>query len=986
MTRFLTMKSIDTTCAEIPEKRRLMIPTRRLGASVKIAAVMLSLFALASSSGFAGTVSPPYEIGTWQGFRSAAITYTFDDSCNNQFLVAEPMFNQAGFKMTLFTVTSGGLFPGWTRVRTAAAEGHEIASHTVTHANLSGLSLAQQTNELANSQAAIAANVTNQQCVTLAYPYCAAGNEAIVSTYYIASRTCSGQVVGKNPANFQQISSFVCGSAGSIQTLQHFTNTANSAASQNGWAVFLIHGIDNDGGYSPLPSATLQASVDFFSTNRDRFWVETFGHVARYIKERNDASVVETFSSDSGITLQVTQTLNSAIYNYPITLRRPQPTNWFGAVVTQNNQDLGAQIVTVNSTNFIMFDVVPNAGDVTITQRLSQVSVPAAATEGDGTLAGQGRIQVRVAPTNDTVFTLISSDTSEVTVPPTVVLLAGETNAVFDLTIIEDGLVDGDQIATITATAADYGTSQAAITVHNIDQPLQFYLTIPAVATEGDGTLAGQGALAASGTRTNEVVVSLTSSDPSEVTVPASVILAAGQSNAVFDLNITDDSLLDLDQTATITASATNYLDAQASITVHDNDTATLTVTLPTSASEGAGTMINAGRVSVPTPVSANVTVSLTSGNPSRLSIPATTSIVNGQTSAVFNLTFLNNDAIEGPQSVSVSAHVPNWTDGSASMTILDNDPLPARFAWSAIASPQLIGEPFSVTLTAQDAASNTLNFLLPVAFEALTPGAAAGTNTLLNSPTPEQSLLEQESYVLGYSFTPDTNLVVTHVRHYFGDKVSIWTDAGSLVASRNVVSVPGTWVDTALVSPVLLAAGATYRVVVHEANVSYYWSTDLPGTFADGTIQQSWWDYGDVFPTQTDDVRWYFVDLRYATDVGSVAISPVLSGNFTNGVWSGQLAVLEPATNVILRAIAGTGHFGESLPFDVLGTPRLAIAKAGNSVVLSWPAGIGFDLQQTAALPDWTTVPDVPTVANGRCYVTNSIAPTNTFHRLKKP
>jgi peptidoglycan-N-acetylglucosamine deacetylase len=978
------MKTIGSSCVRITAAP--VLQTDRLRASVAAAAVMLWLFALAGSSSFAGTVAPPYEIGTWQGFRPAAITYTFDDGCLNQFLVAEPMFNLANFKMTFFTVTTGGLFPGWTRVRTAAAEGHEIASHTVTHANLSGLSLAQQTNELANSQSAINANVTNQPCVTLAYPYCAAGNEAIVSSYYIGSRTCSGQVVGKNPANFQQLSCFVCGSAGTIQTLQHFTNTANSAASQNGWAVFLIHGIDADGGYSPLPSTTLQASVDFFGANNSRFWVESFGHVVRYIKERNDASVVETFNNGSGITLQVTQTLNSAIYNFPITLRRPLPANWFGAVVTQNNQDVGAQIVTVNSTNFIMFDVVPNAGEVIITQRLSQVSVPASATEGDGTLAGQGRIQVRVAPASDTEFTLTSSDPSEVTVPATVILPAGQTNVVFDLTIVEDGEVDGDQVAVITAAAADYGDSQAAITVHNIDQPLQLYLTIPAAATEGAGTLAGQGAIAASRARTNDVVVSLTSSDPSEVTVPAGVILVAGQTNAVFDLTIIDDSLLDLDQTATITLSAAGYLGAQASITVHDNDTATLIVTLPASALESAGTVVNAGRVSVAIPVSTNFTVSLVSGNPSRLIVPATTSIANGQTSAVFNLTFVNNDLIEGPQSVSVSAHVPNWTDGSASMTIL-NDDLPDHFAWSAVPSPQLIGEPFWVTLTAQDIANHTLDYPFPAALSALRVGNATGTNTILNSPSPAQSYTEDAEYVLGYSFTPGTNLKVTHVRHYFGDKVSLWADSGRLLASQNVVSVPGTWVDTPLPAPLVLLAGATYRIGVHEDGVEYFWGEGLPATFRDGAINQSFWDSGDVFPTVEDGVDWYFVDLRYATDVGSVAISPVVSGNFTNGAWSGQLAVLEPATHVILQASAGPGHVGQSLPFDVLGTPRLAIAAASGSVVLSWPvAAGGFTLEQASTLPDWTAAPGDPAVVGDRYHVTNLLAPTNTLYRLKKP
>ncbi len=55
------------------------------------------------------TVPAGYQIAAWQGFRSAAISYTFDDNCPNQLAIAVPMFEKFGFKVTLFTVTS----PKW---------------------------------------------------------------------------------------------------------------------------------------------------------------------------------------------------------------------------------------------------------------------------------------------------------------------------------------------------------------------------------------------------------------------------------------------------------------------------------------------------------------------------------------------------------------------------------------------------------------------------------------------------------------------------------------------------------------------------------------------------------------------------------------------------------------------------------------------------------------------------------------------------------
>ncbi len=354
---------------------------------------------LAASVSLAGTVSPPYQIGTWQGFRQGAITYTFDDDLPNQYSIAVPMFNARGFKMTLFTVTTWLPGGAWSPVQTAASFGHEVASHTVTHPNLSSASAAVVTNELQNSQSSINANVTVQKCVTLAYPYCSPpANSSLVSNYYIAARGCSGQLVPSTPADFMNISSFVCGSQGLLQ-FQDIRAKADAAATARSWCVYLLHAIDNDNGYSPLPSATLEATLNYLSTNQSKFWVETFGHVVCYIRERNAASVTETSNTGDSLTLQVTHNLDDSIYNYPITLRRPLPANWPGAAVSQNNHALPAQFTNLNSTNFVTFDVVPNGGDVTLSKLVVPVviSSPARTTSNTFSFRLEGQAGARYA-------------------------------------------------------------------------------------------------------------------------------------------------------------------------------------------------------------------------------------------------------------------------------------------------------------------------------------------------------------------------------------------------------------------------------------------------------------------------------------------------------------------------------------------------------------------------------------------------------------
>ena len=320
------------------------------------------------------TITPPYEVGTWQGFKTAAVSYTFDDSYPQQFTIAIPILNEPNFsfKSTFFTTTGAYwyLVPDWPTVwaelQDAANHGHEIAAHGLTHPDLSGLTIEQQRTELKGSQDDIDANITGQKCITFANPYCVSGDKALAAEYFIAVRNCSGQIESNTPADFYSISSFVCGNAGSVYTPADFNSKFISTAASQGWCVFLIHCFDSDPGYSPLPTAAFRSSLEYLAARRSTYWVDTFGNVVRYIRERNDVSITELSNQGASITLQVTDTLNDANYNYPVTIRRPLPVGWASASVSQNGQPVDVCSVMVGPTKYIMFDVVPDGGNVVL--------------------------------------------------------------------------------------------------------------------------------------------------------------------------------------------------------------------------------------------------------------------------------------------------------------------------------------------------------------------------------------------------------------------------------------------------------------------------------------------------------------------------------------------------------------------------------------------------------------------------------------------
>ncbi|RZK92216.1 MAG: hypothetical protein EOO62_33510, partial [Hymenobacter sp.] len=309
-------------------------------------------------------VNSAYEVATWRGFKAAAVTYTLDDNTSNQLPVAIPLFDQYNFKTTLFTVTNWG--PNWAGLSLASANGHEVTSHTVTHPSLGGLTVAQQVTELQQSQATIKANVPTAKCETVAYPNCVLGDVPTIQSYYIAGRVCSGQIMPATPSDFYNLSAIITGTTGSVQTAANFNARVDAAKTAKGWCVFLTHGINGDGGYSPTQSTELAAHLAYVNTNIADFWVGTFADVVKYIKERNAAVLTETTVSATQFTMTLTDNLPDLVYNVPITVRRQLPTAWTGAAVLRGTTVVPSSVVTTAGVRYVVFDTTPDQGALQI--------------------------------------------------------------------------------------------------------------------------------------------------------------------------------------------------------------------------------------------------------------------------------------------------------------------------------------------------------------------------------------------------------------------------------------------------------------------------------------------------------------------------------------------------------------------------------------------------------------------------------------------
>jgi len=635
----------------------------------------------------------------------------------------------------------------------------------------------------------------------------------------------------------------------------------------------------------------------------------------------------------------------------------------------------GPEPVAITAT---AVDYAGGAGTITVhddeTATLT-VSVPLSATEGDGVLVGAGTLASRAAPTRDIVVSLAFSDASEVTVPATVVLRAGQTTATFDVTILDDTLIDDAQTVTVTAHVENWTDDAANVTVLDNDRTLA--VTLPADVWEGQGTRTGVGTVRIGGTLPDDLTISLISDDATELDVPATVTIPAGQTSATFDMTVVDDADADGVQTATVTAGTTGFSDATGTVAVHDNEVDHYVwdaIDGPNVAGVAFWTTARARNVDDETIVVYDAAASLSAAGDSGAApvAPAACTFTAGVWSG--NVTVIAVDT-----NVTLTLDDGAGHTGTSNTFDLTHGPLD-HFQWSTIASPQYKDVPFNVTLTAVDAHGFTVkNFDDTVDLSGWS-GQTAESHTIFANPTHAGS--GSGNYSFGYTFTPNVNILVTHACHYFGSKVSLWTDTGTLLGSVSYTSTAGTWTETPLATPIQLQAGTAYRVGVYTggSNYSYYLRQDMGNTFPDGIINQAYYGNGDVFPTTADTVaRYQLVSLRY--DVGSltsVAITPT-TATFAGGIWTGDVSVLATAASMYLRVDDGAGHVVNSDTFDVtmltLTTSPPADATEGAGTVngtVQIPTALDHDLVVSLASgnPLRATVPSTVTIPAGQTSV----------------
>ena len=163
--------------------------------------------------------------------------------------------------------------------------------------------------------------------------------------------------------------------------------------------------------------------------------------------------------------------------------------------------------------------------------------------------------------------------TNEITIP------ANQSQVVIPLAAIDDNILDGTQSVTIGVTDVvvtdNHGSFFLESDVVDVTDAEQILISLNShVLSEAADNPATLATITRSDTSSDtDLVVNLSSSDSSELTVPATVIIPANASSATFNVSVIDDQLFDGDQIVTISASVGGFLTSVSDpITVQDKE------------------------------------------------------------------------------------------------------------------------------------------------------------------------------------------------------------------------------------------------------------------------------------------------------------------------------------------------------------------------------------------------------------------------------
>ena len=343
-------------------------------------------------------------------------------------------------------------------------------------------------------------------------------------------------------------------------------------------------------------------------------------------------------------------------------------------------------IVTLTSTDnsSINIDAVANQASATIADDdTAEVTITAIdATAAEPSDDGQFLVSISNPSDTDTVLSyVVAGDavagTDYVALSGTVTVLAGETTATIDVSVIDDNLLEDNETVSVMLTSIDSGDSDITIgtsnsaTVTIADEDLALVSVTASDPVAGEPSDSGQFTISMSNpsdedTTITYVVTGTATAGSDYVSLLGTAVITAGSTSVDVDVTVLDDVNFEANETVVLTVTATDDPDVSvdgsnnaATVTIADDDNATVSITandnIAAEPTDGGQYTVTLSEVNdVDTIVTYVVAGTATSGD-DYVSLPGTVTILAGELTATIDLSVIDNDILEQDETVVVT-------------------------------------------------------------------------------------------------------------------------------------------------------------------------------------------------------------------------------------------------------------------------------------------------------------------------------------------
>ncbi len=289
---------------------------------------------------------PAVTVCRWPMDKAAAYTIGFDDFRASHFDVARPELNRVGIRGTFYIQTHS--VTRWNSLRRLAEEGHEVASHTWSHARCTRIGENELRREIERAIEDIRNHLPAVQKVpSFSYPFglLDESGKAVVSRYHLCARSgIEGIETGDaEHTDFQALKAVGVYPPYAIDRLNAFVM---EAIGSSGWIIVYFHSVSdrNRSGPTTIPLDLFRQHLSFVRGRGEDLWIATLGQAASYILMRQTAFVSALVKNGDRIEVRLEGKVPKLGLPIPLCVAINRPPEWIGREIIAEMDGSGRRI------------------------------------------------------------------------------------------------------------------------------------------------------------------------------------------------------------------------------------------------------------------------------------------------------------------------------------------------------------------------------------------------------------------------------------------------------------------------------------------------------------------------------------------------------------------------------------------------------------------------------------------------------------------